>query len=120
MARLIELMFCDPQSETAEFLMDITCALSDFQDWGEFTETQKADLFGKMIGAKQAIDHCLRVNFKVDAELTPKRLEDVRDFDGVTPWSLPSERPPTIEGEFLSCVGELLQPTQSGCKEARQ
>jgi hypothetical protein len=109
MARLVELMFCDPQSEAGELLRELTETLSDLQAWSEFSEVQKADLFGKLIGAKQAIDHCLRVNFEADSERTPKRLEHVFGAEGLSPWSLPSSRPPVIEGEFLSCVAQLLQ-----------
>ena len=106
--KLIQLMFGDPQSEPAELLLRITCILSDLQDWDDFTEPQKADLFGKMIGAKQAIDHCLRANFKADSERTPKRLEDVFGADGLSPWNLPSSEPPTIDGAFLPHVDQLL------------
>ena len=49
--KLIELMFSDSQTETAELLNEITCILSDLQTWDEMSESDKADLFGKLIGA---------------------------------------------------------------------
>lgn len=106
--RLIELMFCHPQTELAEMLNDVTCILSDLQDWDELTETQKADLFGKMLGTKQAIEHCYRVNFKTDPKRLPNRLEDVSGVDGVRPWNLPPAFVPEISGSFVASIPAML------------
>jgi len=107
--KLIELMFCNPQSETAELLMHLTETLSDLQAWPDLSEPERADLFGKLIGTKQAIDHCLRVNYKTDPDHTPKRLEDVCGAAGLSPWGLPSAMPPMIDGPFVDCVERLLK-----------
>ena len=106
--KLIELMFCHPQSELAETLNDVTCILSDLQSWDELSETQKADLFGKMLGAKQAIEHCYRVNFKTDPSRLPSRLEDVCGVQGVKPWNLPPAFMPEVRGSFLDCIEAML------------
>lgn len=102
--RLIELMFSDPLTEIADILAFITGTLSDLQSWDELTEAEKADLFGKMIGAKQSIDHCLRVNFQCDPESTPKRFEDIPGSDNID-WS----GTPVVDGRFIDHVETLLK-----------
>jgi hypothetical protein len=106
--KLIELMFCHPQSELAETLNDVTCILSDLQSWDELTETQKADLFGKMLGAKQAIEHCCRTNFRTDPNRLPSRLEDVSGVHGVKPWNLPPAFVPEVSGSFVASIPAML------------
>lgn len=106
---LLQLMFCESQSELSESLNEITCELSDLQCWDELTESQRADLFGKLIGTRLSIEHCLRVNFKCDPGRLPSRLDEVPGADGLSPWSLPSSRAPIVNGRFLDCVSNLMK-----------
>lgn len=92
--RLIELMFKEisQNHEVVHQMNDVVCLLSDLQCWDELSNDDRLALFGALVGAKQSVDHCLRVNYKCDPEKLPKRLGDVPGADALTPWNIPQAK----------------------------
>lgn len=106
--KLLDLMFCEPITDHSEILSEMTAYLADPLDWDELSEQQKADLFGKLIGTRQSIDHCLRVQFGIDAEDLPKKLDDVAGASELSPWNCRSAKP-VVEDSFIEIVGDIVR-----------
>jgi hypothetical protein len=107
MLSMLQLMFCDSLSDRSAELSDLIAWLADPQDWDEYSEEQKADIFGKIIGMKQATDHSLKRLFKVEADALPRKLEDVGGADGLSPWCCIAPAP-KFDGSFADHVQAIV------------
>ncbi len=102
MLSMVQLMFCNSLSDRSAELSDLIAWLADPQDWDEYSEEQKADIFGKIIGMRQATDHSLKALFNVDADALPRKLEDV----GGSPWDSPESF--GVDGRFADHVQAIV------------
>jgi hypothetical protein len=86
---LLGLMFGESLSDEAERLAEVSAMCApDLLAWDELSDRQKIDLFGKLVNARHAIDHCLEMNFNVDPASLPATMNDCKGADAHGNWYL--------------------------------